>query len=69
MEREHLAEADRHIAEAERRKTKQDAVCQRQEASGVDASEAKRLLALFRDTLRLLREHRELILQRMSDRA
>jgi hypothetical protein len=59
---EHLAQADRHIAEAERRITQQEQRIVEIEAAGQDASEGRRLLRLFRETLVELEIHRDAIL-------
>jgi hypothetical protein len=63
MHQRHLAEADRYIARSLELIAKQQAFVERLENSGCDSFEARRLLFLFEETLRLMRQHREMILR------
>ncbi|WP_336490263.1 hypothetical protein [Methylobacterium nigriterrae] len=61
-EREHLAQADRHIAAGRRRVTDQVALIARLAQDGHDTTEARRLLMMLEETLDEWRVHRQLIL-------
>ena len=65
-ELEHLAQADRHIADAERRITEQEQRVANIEAAGRDATEGRRLLTLFKQTLVELEIHRDAILDALQ---
>jgi hypothetical protein len=56
---EHLAAADRYIAEAEGRVARQAEAVARSRAEGRDTAEAEAVLRAFRLSLEFLREHRE----------
>jgi hypothetical protein len=63
MHQRHLAESDRHIAGSLDRIARQRDLIDRLEQGGHDSAEARRLLCLFEETLRLMQEHREMILR------
>jgi hypothetical protein len=67
MEREHLAKADLHIADAERRIVEQEIRVTTLAADGRNVTEAEKLLRLLRETLVQFRKHRELILEAIAD--
>lgn len=56
---ETIALALRHVNEAEQRVEKQQAVVTALRRDGRDTTDAERLLATFRDTLAVMREHLE----------
>ena len=58
----HLAQADIHVADAERQVTTQMLVVEKLRAGGRDMVEAERLLASLQDILKTMGEHRTLIL-------
>jgi hypothetical protein len=60
-ETQHLAEADRHIAAAEHLLTEQELRLQELKAAGRITTEAERLLANMRATLKEMYIHRQLI--------
>jgi hypothetical protein len=62
QEREHLAQADEHIAEGRRRVTDQVALIARLAQEEQDTTEAWRLLVTLEETLDEWREHRQVIL-------
>ena len=57
----HMNEADAHIADAERRITKQGILLDELRRDGHDTQEAERLLHEFRKTLEALYRHRKII--------
>jgi hypothetical protein len=59
-----LAEANRLIARSEEIVTKQRALVERLERDGLDASGAKKVLALLERSLELMRAQREIVLRR-----
>jgi hypothetical protein len=61
--REHLAEADRHIAEGQQRIAEQEARIAELQRDGHPTAEAVEMLHKFKDTLRLMEEHRQIILK------
>lgn len=61
-EEDHLALADRHIAEALQRIAEQEVRLRTARSTGVDAVEGQRLLSNFRTTLDEMRVHRTLII-------
>jgi phage-related minor tail protein len=65
-EREDLAQADRHIAEGERRSAEQQRLIEQIAEAGQSTAEAKRLLWNFEETLDQFRVHRQLILDEMG---
>ncbi|GJE03342.1 hypothetical protein [Methylobacterium isbiliense] len=65
-EREHLAKADRDIAEGAQRINELVVRIQAGTAAGHDTTEAKRLLELMRETLEQWQVHRELILDAIA---
>lgn len=66
LEREHLAKAERDIAEGERRITRQMLLIERMHQEGHDTTEAERLLLSLRETLAEWQAHREKILQELE---
>ena len=54
----HLNEADAHIADAERRIAKQEAILEKLRQDGHDTNEGQRLLQAFQETLEAMRRHR-----------
>ena len=62
QEREHLAEADRHIAEGRRRVADQVALIARLAQDGHDTTQARRLLLTLEASLEGRHEHRQIIL-------
>ena len=56
-----LAESDRHIADAERKVTRQQLRLDRLRADGHDTKAAEEMLRAFEDALKTFREHRHLI--------
>jgi hypothetical protein len=62
MHQRHLAQADRHIAMGLAIISKQTALMDGLERSGQDSTEARDLLTLFEEALRLMQEHRKMIL-------
>jgi hypothetical protein len=54
---DHLAPAERHVAEAETRVARQAALVAELRADGHDTATAERLLDLFTSTLSVMREH------------
>lgn len=65
-EAEHLAMADRHIAEGERRVSDQAVLVRRLCAKGYDTAVADTLLCTLETTLAEWRAHRALIVQRVE---
>src|SRR5262245_5259428 len=59
--REHLARADRHIAELRSRMSHQLAIVERLRSYGVSDEDREDLLATLGESLRILQQHRELI--------
>jgi hypothetical protein len=66
MERRHLKEADRHIAETELRIAKQRKLLQKLENLGAAEGDALHLLSLMVDSLKTFQEHRQLILEALQ---
>ena len=66
QERAHLALADRHIDEEERRIAAQTLVVARTSACGQDTRSAIGMLRMLQDRLMRARGHREIILRRMA---
>jgi hypothetical protein len=66
LEREHLAKAERDIAEGERRITRQMLLIERMGREGHDTAEAEKLLLTLRETLAEWRAHREEILRELE---
>lgn len=58
-----LVEADAHIADAERALADQTAQVQALQLAGQDIAKAQRELIAFEETLAVLRDHRETIIQ------
>ena len=58
-----LAEADQLVARSLELIAKQQAFIERLESNGCESCEARRLLCLFEETLRLMQRHREMILR------
>jgi hypothetical protein len=67
IEEQHLAEADRHIAEGKERRAQQVELVERLVAAGHDTAEAQRLLDNITDLLVTARAHRRLILRRLEE--
>lgn len=67
-ERRHLAEAERDIAEGERRITNQLCLIEQMRRDGHDVTEAEKLLDLLRKTLEAWYGHRDAILQNLERR-
>ena len=65
-ERAQLVLAERHIAEAERRIAEQERRVLSLSELGGDTAEAQRLLEAFRATLKELKVHRQLIVERLA---
>lgn len=63
---QHLAEADRHIDEAELRVARQEILLRELCRDRHDTKEAERLLRGMKDTLALMREHRSLIVDTIA---
>ncbi len=63
---EHLAKAERDIADGERRVTAQMLVVERLRGAGHDARESERLLLNLQQTLGAWRDHREVILRAIA---
>ncbi len=63
---EHLAQAERHIAEMERRIVQQKTLFERLDAGGADAVTAKILLVEFEHSLALHRADRERLLGKLG---
>jgi hypothetical protein len=66
MEHDHLAQANRHIADAERRVAGQEALIERLLEQGQDVTLAETLLRTFEDSLAAQRSHRVLILKAIA---
>ena len=62
----HLAETDRHIAEAEVRITRQKRLIATQAAAGEDATVSLELLEVLERSLALTRQHRRLVLEEIA---
>jgi hypothetical protein len=67
-EREHLAQADQHIGDAEQRITAQECRLADMEAAGEDTTEGQRLLDLLRSTLVEMHVHRRAIIADLGRR-
>jgi hypothetical protein len=59
--REHLARADRHIAELRSRISHQLEIIERLRSYGISDEDREDLLAILGESLRILQRHRELI--------
>ncbi|MFC4171586.1 hypothetical protein ACFOYU_05885 [Microvirga sp. GCM10011540] len=68
QEREHLAQADQHIAEGERRVAEQIALIERMIEQGQDTTLAKDFLRTLEQVLPQWHAHRRLILGRIAQR-
>ena len=66
-EREHLAQADRHIAECKDHIASHHKFIREIEQRGQDASWAKEMLQAFEETLGVFEKHRQLIIDRLKD--
>ena len=62
-ERKHLAEADRHVAQLKRHIAKQAAIIQRLGLNGQPREQAKEMLAILENSLKIIQRHRELVLE------
>lgn len=67
MELRHLAQADRHVMEGERRVLVMERAIARAVVLEMDADQARISLALIVDALAILKAHRLMILQAMED--
>ena len=65
-ERNHLAKAERDIAEGEERITRQMLLIEKMRQDGHDATEAEKMLRTLRETLSAWQEHREEILRELA---
>ncbi|EIM25941.1 hypothetical protein [Microvirga lotononidis] len=66
QERDELVQADRHLAEGERRIGEQIDLIQWMTKHGYDTVVAKDLLRLLEETLTIWKEHRQLILDAIA---
>jgi hypothetical protein len=66
VERAHLAQADRHIAEAKSYIRKQERIIAYLAATGRTTDDAQRLLDILTGTLGAFEHHRRLILHRLG---
>jgi hypothetical protein len=66
LEDAHLAQANHHIARAEASFTRQKILIKQLAADGHDTTVAQRWLLLIADTLQIMREHRQILLSRLS---
>jgi hypothetical protein len=66
QERAHLALADRHVDEEERRIAAQTLIVARTSACGQDTSLAVGMLRMLEDRLMQARGHREAVLRRLA---
>jgi hypothetical protein len=64
-----LEQAIRHVAEAEERYARHLALVERMAASGEDTADAESLLTRFEQTLDLMRQHHQLVLNRSQDKS
>ena len=67
QERAHLALAERHIVEGEKRIIRQEKLLVDLQSRQQDTSEAEALLRLLRETLLTWRDHRDHILRTLND--
>jgi len=67
MEHEHLEQAHRHVAEAERVVAKQIALVERLKAHGHDVTIAENLLETFKSNLEAHRRHRDFIIEVIAE--
>ena len=68
MEKEHLAKADRDIAEGEKRIARQTALIEHKRTAGIPGlAEAEALLGTLEDTMRIWRSHRATILRTIEE--
>jgi hypothetical protein len=67
LKERHLAEVDRHIADAEERRARQGELVSRLTANGQDTTEAQELLDNITNLLVNARAHRRLILRRLEE--
>lgn len=63
LELDHLAQADGHIAMAERHVAHQQMLIEQLRAAGQDAHDAERLLGTMERTLEVYRNHRRIIME------
>ncbi|MFL5240030.1 MAG: hypothetical protein ACJ8EL_21030 [Rhizomicrobium sp.] len=66
VELKRLAEADAHIADAERAVTEQRAQVEALRAAGHDTAMARRDLLAFQETLAVLRDYRAFIIKKIE---
>lgn len=66
QEREHLALADRHIAEGDARISKQRRLVEQMAEKGQDTVEAERMLRNFEAVMEQFHVHRQLILDALA---
>jgi aspartate aminotransferase-like enzyme len=65
-EREHLAKADQHIADGNRRVTEQILRIKEMEGRGEDTQRAREMLQTLEAALTQMRRHRQLILDQIA---
>ena len=66
QERSHLAQADRHIAQANGCIARQRLIIDRLAAAGLPTADAWSTLMVFEETLRALERHRAMILRTLG---
>lgn len=66
MERRHLLQADRHVAEGSARIARQELLIEGMESRGQDTGAGFRVLHLMRETLALITAHREIIIAALA---
>jgi hypothetical protein len=66
-EQDHLAQADRHIAELRAYIARQRLILTRMLAVGHPSDLAESMLRVFEETLRIFEKHRSLILDQLKD--
>ena len=62
----HLIQAERHVTEGEQRVANQKALIEQLAADGHDTTEANNLLGMLQETLTLMYQHRQQILNEMA---
>jgi hypothetical protein len=68
MHEEHLAQAERHVRQGEPRVADQRRWIAQLAKDGYDTTDAQQLLATLEQTLTLMREHRQQILDERANR-
>ena len=67
LELKHLAEANRHLAQAEQRIDHLRSLIEEGSTSGLSTDAAKRSLDVMQDVLQTFRDHRKTIVQTIAD--